>query len=75
MRRQTKFHRLYEFGKALPSIRKKIKKDLSRPELNESKVLATVINLMELTYIRIGNNGYEKLHGSYGLTTLKDKHV
>lgn len=75
VRTQTKFHRLYEFGKALPRIRKKIKKDLSLPGLNEDKVLATVINLMELTYIRVGNNDYEKLYGSYGLTTLKDKHV
>lgn len=75
LRTQTKFHRLYEFGKALPCIRKRIQKDLSQSELNENKVLATVINLMELTYIRIGNNGYEKLYGSYGLTTLKDKHV
>ena len=75
VRTQTKFHRLYEFGKALPSIRTKIEKDLSTSVLTEEKVLATVINLMELTYIRIGNNGYEKLYGSYGLTTLKDKHV
>ena len=43
--------------------------------MSEKKVLATVVNLMEHTYIRIGNNGYEKLYGSYGLTTLKDKHV
>lgn len=75
LRTQTKFHRLYEFGKSLPLLRKRIKKDMSLAELNENKVLATVINLMELTYIRIGNNGYEKLYGSYGLTTLKDKHV
>jgi len=75
LRTQTKFHRLYEFGKALPHIRKKIQRDLAQHELNENKVLATVINLMELTYIRVGNNGYEKLYGSYGLTTLKDKHV
>ncbi|RYE53910.1 MAG: DNA topoisomerase IB, partial [Sphingobacteriales bacterium] len=39
------------------------------------KVLATLLSVMERTYIRIGNNGYEKLYGSYGLTTLKDKHV
>lgn len=75
VRAHTKFHRLYEFGKALPGIRRKIQKDLALPVLSEEKVLATVINLMELTYIRIGNNGYEKLYGSYGLTTLKDKHV
>ena len=56
-------------------MRKKIKKDLEAAELTENKVLATIVNLMEQTYIRVGNNGYEKLYGSYGLTTLKDRHV
>lgn len=75
LRNETKFHRLLEFGKALPSLRLKIEKDLALPGLPEEKVLAAIISLMERTYIRIGNNGYEKLYGSYGLTTLKDKHV
>jgi DNA topoisomerase-1 len=75
LRNETKFHRLYEFGKALPALRLQLEKDLSRQELHEEKVLAAVIALMERTYIRIGNDGYEKLYGSYGLTTLKDKHV
>ncbi len=74
-RAETKFHRLYEFGKALPLLRRRIKKDLKEPGLTEKKVIATAINLMEQTFIRVGNNGYEKLYGSYGLTTLKDKHV
>jgi DNA topoisomerase-1 len=75
VRSETKFHRLYEFGKALPTLRKKLEKDISLPDLCERKVLAVVILLMERTYIRIGNYGYEKMNGSYGLTTLKDKHV
>lgn len=75
MRSETKFHRLYEFGKSLPLLRRKIKRDMNGEGLTESKVLATVLNLMEHTHIRVGNNGYEKLYGSYGLTTLKDKHV
>lgn len=75
VRSETKFHRLYEFGKALPTLRKKLEKDISIPELCERKVLSVVILLMERTYIRIGNYGYEKMNGSYGLTTLKDKHV
>lgn len=75
VRSETKFHRLYEFGKALPTLRKKLEKDISLPDLCERKVLAAVILLMERTYIRIGNYGYEKMNGSYGLTTLKDKHV
>jgi DNA topoisomerase-1 len=75
LRNETKFHRLYEFGKALPALRLKAEHDLELKDICEAKVLATVISLMERTYIRIGNNGYEKLYGSYGLTTLKDKHV
>ncbi len=75
VRSETKFHRLYEFGKALPILRQQLDRDISLPELSERKVLAVVILLMERTYIRVGNYGYEKMNGSYGLTTLKDKHV
>ena len=75
LRHETKFHRMYEFGKALPGLRAQVEKDIIRPEPDQQKVLALVISLMERTYIRIGNSGYEKLYGSYGLTTLKDKHV
>jgi len=75
LRNETKFHRLYEFGKQLPGLRKQLQKDMEDKELTEQKVIATVISLMEKTYIRIGNEGYEKLYGSYGMTTLKDKHV
>lgn len=75
VRSETKFHRLYEFGKALTTLRKRLEKDISLRDLCERKVLAAVILLMERTYIRVGNYGYEKMNGSYGLTTLKDKHV
>jgi DNA topoisomerase I len=75
VRSETKFHRLYEFGKLLPRLRTQLETDLQIRELNQDKVLATVISLMERTYIRIGNSNYEKLYGSYGLTTLKGKHV
>jgi len=75
LRNETKFHKLYEFGKTLPKLRKKIRSDMKSKELSRNKVLATAINLMDKTYIRIGNYGYEKMNGSYGLTTLKDKHV
>jgi DNA topoisomerase-1 len=75
VRSETKFHRLYEFGRFLPGLREQLEADLKIRELNQDKVLATVISLMERTYIRIGNSNYEKLYGSYGLTTLKDKHV
>ena len=75
LRNETKFHRLFEFGKLLPSMRLKIEGDMAKKELCEEKVIATVVSLMERTYIRIGNDDYEKLYGSYGLTTLKDNHV
>jgi DNA topoisomerase-1 len=75
VRNQTKFHRLYEFGKALPQMRRKMEDDISHSNLSKEKVLATVVSLMERTFIRIGNSEYERLYGSYGLTTLKDGHV
>lgn len=75
MRNQTKFYRMLELGKILPAIRKQIKKDLALPGLPVNKVLAAAISLMEQTGMRIGNEVYEKLYGSFGLTTLKDKHA
>ncbi|HEV7780742.1 MAG TPA: DNA topoisomerase IB [Chitinophagaceae bacterium] len=75
IRGKTKFYRLLELGKVLPIIRKRVQKDLALPGLPKNKVLAAVITLMEKTGIRIGNEVYEKLYGSFGLTTLKDKHA
>jgi DNA topoisomerase-1 len=75
LRNETKFHRMYEFGKALPGLRLRVEEDMQLKELCEKKVLSTVISLMERTYIRVGNAEYEKANGSFGLTTLKDKHV
>lgn len=75
MRGKTKFHRLYLFGKKLPFIRRRIKQDLKQNELSEKKILAAVILIMEQTNIRIGNDLYNRLYGSYGLSTLRDKHV
>lgn len=75
LRNETKFHRLYEFGKVLPQLRLKLEQDIAERELTQQKVLAAVISLMERTYIRVGSADYEKLYGSYGITTLKDKHV
>jgi DNA topoisomerase-1 len=75
LRSQTKFSRLLLFGEKLPLLRLQLEKDLSKKELCVEKILATVIAVMERTYIRIGNSEYEKTNGSYGLTTLKDQHV
>lgn len=75
LRNHTKFYRLYQFGLVLPQLRLKIEKDLSLSGLPIEKVLATVVSLMERTNIRVGNCSYEKANGSYGITTLKDRHV
>lgn len=75
LRNKTKFYRLPQLGKMLPTIRKKLEADLALPGLPKNKVLAALVSLMEKTGIRIGNEFYEKLYGSFGLTTLKDKHA
>jgi DNA topoisomerase-1 len=75
VRSETKFHKLYEFGKALPSLRMRLEEDMQEKSLNQQKVVATIISLMERTYIRIGNEDYNKLYGSHGITTLRDNHV
>ncbi|WP_153800954.1 DNA topoisomerase IB [Foetidibacter luteolus] len=75
LRNQTKFFRLHDFGEALPAMRLQMEKHLALPGLPAEKVLATVVSVMERTNIRIGSSFYEKLYGSYGVTTLKDKHV
>lgn len=75
IRNQSKFYQLRNFANALPLIRERVNKDLKRPGLPYEKVMALVIQLMELTHIRIGNDAYKKLYGSFGLTTLQDKHV
>jgi DNA topoisomerase-1 len=75
LRNHTKFYRIHDLGKVLPQIRQQLQKDLQQTELTERKVLAVVVSLMERTNIRIGNSFYEKANGSFGLTTLKDRHV
>ncbi len=75
LRNHTKYAHLYEFGKCLPDIRARLEKDLSLQGLQLEKVLAAVVSVMQCTCIRIGSAEYEKLYGSFGLTTLKDKHV
>jgi DNA topoisomerase-1 len=75
IRNQSKYHRLQTFAAHLPAIRKQVDKDLSRQNLDHEKVVALVVRLMELTSIRVGNESYKKLYGSFGLTTLQDRHV
>ena len=73
-RSDHKYFRLLEFGKVLPQARKQIAKDLRRKDFDERKVLAICLQVMQKTLIRIGNESYAKMYGSYGLSTLKDKH-
>lgn len=74
-RSDSKYFRLLEFGKVLPAARKHIARDLKRKELDERKVLAICVQVMQKTLIRIGNETYKELYGSFGLSTLRDKHV
>jgi DNA topoisomerase-1 len=64
-----------EFSEALPTIRERVERDLSRPGLPREKVLATVVRLLEKTLIRVGSEVYAKNNESFGLTTLKRRHV
>jgi DNA topoisomerase I len=75
VRDETKFGRMVAFSEVLPKIRARVDADLARPGLPREKVLATVVRLLECTNIRVGNDEYARANGSYGLTTLRDKHV
>jgi DNA topoisomerase-1 len=75
VRDETKYGRLLAFGRALPRIRARVEQDLRRPDLSREKVLATVVRLLETTLIRVGNPEYARANGSYGLTTMRDKHA
>jgi DNA topoisomerase-1 len=74
-RDENKFARLADFGRALPGIRERVRDDLRKHNLPRDKVLATVVRLLETTYIRIGNETYARENESFGLTTLRDRHV
>lgn len=74
-RNLTKFGRMITFGELLPEIRKQIEKDMARPKMDRQKITAIVLNLLDNSLIRIGNSAYAKSNKSYGLTTLRDKHV
>ena len=75
IRNQTKFYKIADFGKRLPAIRKQVDEDLEKKEWSKNKVVALVIRLMEETHIRIGNEKYAKDNKSYGLSTLRKRHI
>ena len=70
-----KYDRMAAFGRALPRLRKRVAADLSRRGLPREKVLAAVVSLLELTLIRVGNDEYAKTNKSFGLTTMRKRHL
>jgi DNA topoisomerase-1 len=74
-RDETKYSKMIAFAGALPALRRKVAADLRSPGLTRRKVLATVVTLLETTFIRVGNEEYARANRSFGLTTLKDRHV
>ena len=75
MRDETKYARMLAFARVLPAIRRRVAADLRRAPLSRERVLATVVALLERTLIRVGNDEYARTNGSFGLTTLLDRHV
>jgi DNA topoisomerase I len=75
VRDETKYGRMIAFGEALPVIRQRTDRDLARPGLPREKVLAAVVQLLEKTLIRIGNDEYARANSSFGLTTMRDRHA
>jgi len=74
-RDETKYERMIAFGRALPKIRKRVRQDLKRRGLGREKVLAAMVRLLETTLIRVGNEEYAKQNHSFGLSTMRDRHV
>jgi DNA topoisomerase I len=75
VRDEAKYDKLLTFGRVLPLIRARVAADLQRRGLPREKVLAVIVRLMELTLFRVGNSEYARTNKSYGLTTLRDRHV
>jgi DNA topoisomerase-1 len=74
-RDEAKYGHMLLFAEALPAIRSRVEKDLALQGLPREKVLATIVRLMETTYIRVGNETYARENHSYGLTTMRRRHV
>jgi len=74
-RDQSKFRRMLEFSEALPRLRERIEHDLRSTSLGRNQILATVVRLLDKTLIRVGNDEYARANRSYGLTTLRRRHV
>ncbi len=75
LRGANKYEQLTEFAHALPRIRRRVEDDMARTGLTQEKVAAVVVRLLETTLVRIGTPAYARTNGSYGLTTLKRRHI
>jgi len=75
VRESTKYHHMLAFAETLPAIRAKVRKHLALHQLTREKILATLVDLLEVTLIRVGSDEYARSNKSYGLTTLKTRHV
>jgi len=75
LRDDAKFDRMIAFGEALPKLRRRLRRDLRLPGLPRDKVLAVLVSLLDVTRARIGNESYVRDNGSYGLTTLRNRHA
>ena len=75
VRDETKYGQLVDFGKMLPAIRKRVQADLARTGMPREKVLAVVVDLLDRTMMRVGNEEYARANQSFGLTTLRGRHV
>ena len=75
IRDETKYARMMAFARALPKIRRRVRKDMALPGMPRNKVLATVVRLLEVSLIRVGNDEYARENDSFGLTTMRNKHV
>jgi DNA topoisomerase-1 len=75
VRDENKYEKMVIFGRALPKIRRRIRRDLKKRGLPREKVLATLVQLLEKSFIRIGNEEYAKENRSFGLTTMRGRHV
>jgi DNA topoisomerase I len=75
VRDENKYDRIVIFGKALSKIRRRMRRDIALPGLPRDKVLATIVQLLERTFIRVGNEEYARENKSFGLTTMQDRHV
>jgi DNA topoisomerase-1 len=75
VRDENKYERMLLFGEKLGKIRRRVKKDMTLPGLPREKVLATVVQLLETTFIRVGNEEYARENKSFGLTTMRNRHM